>query len=132
MLRRQSSLSVVHTFKHLLLQNRLANQSQNCVEPLWVGGTKVCSRYLGHLTKMAATPIYCRIHSKIFLSRTCGPISTKHRGLGSIIVCSNDDLWLTLTYFTARSSWVTLAFLYTLPHKPPKQDHFWSSFSLIE
>ena len=28
------------------------------VEPPWVGGTKVCSRHLGHMTKMAATPIY--------------------------------------------------------------------------
>ena len=24
----------------------------------WVGGTKVCSRHLGHMTKMAATTIY--------------------------------------------------------------------------
>ena len=28
------------------------------VEPPWVGGTKFCSRHLGHMTKMAATPIY--------------------------------------------------------------------------
>ena len=28
------------------------------VEPLWVGGTKFCSRHLGHMTKMAAMPIY--------------------------------------------------------------------------
>ena len=27
------------------------------VEPPWVGGTKVCSRHLSHMTKMAATPI---------------------------------------------------------------------------
>ena len=27
------------------------------VEPPWVGGTKVCSQHLGHMTKMAATPI---------------------------------------------------------------------------
>ena len=26
------------------------------VEPPWVGGTKVCSRHLGHMTKMAARP----------------------------------------------------------------------------
>ena len=29
-----------------------------CVEPLWVRGTKFCSRHLGHMTKMAATSIY--------------------------------------------------------------------------
>ena len=47
------------------------------VEPPWVGGTKVCSRHLGHMTKMAATPIYGKNPSKIFFSRTGEPISTK-------------------------------------------------------
>ena len=28
------------------------------VEPPWVGGTKFCSQHLGHMTKMAAMPIY--------------------------------------------------------------------------
>ena len=28
------------------------------VEPPWVGVTIFCSRHLGHMTKMAATPIY--------------------------------------------------------------------------
>ena len=28
------------------------------VEPPWVGGTIFCSRHLGNMTKMAATPIY--------------------------------------------------------------------------
>ena len=35
-----------------------------------------------------------------------------HRGLQPIIVCSNDDPRVTLTYFTARSNLVTLAFLW--------------------
>ena len=42
------------------------------VEPHWVGGTKVCSRHLGHMTKMAARPIYGKNPSKIFFSRTGG------------------------------------------------------------
>ena len=46
------------------------------VEPPWVGGTNVCSRHLGHMTKMAATPIYGKNPSKIF-SRTDEPIFTK-------------------------------------------------------
>ena len=102
--------TVVHNFKHLLLQNGLADQSHSwsgirpsvvvsrhrsqCskiffsetalsikakfnVEPPWVGGTKVCSRHLGHMTKMAATPIYGKNPSKIFFSSTGGPIFTK-------------------------------------------------------
>ena len=47
------------------------------LEPPWVGGTKFCSRHLGHMTKMAATPIYGQNPSKIFFSRTGGPIFTK-------------------------------------------------------
>ena len=47
------------------------------VEPPWVGGTKFCSRHLGHMTKMAATPIYGKNPSKIFFSRTGRPISMK-------------------------------------------------------
>ena len=47
------------------------------VEPHWVGGMKFCSRHLGHMTKMAATPIYGKNPSKIFFSRTGGPIFTK-------------------------------------------------------
>ena len=47
------------------------------VEPPWVGGTKFCSRHLSHVTKMAATPIYGKNPSKIFFSRTGGPIFTK-------------------------------------------------------
>ena len=31
----------------------------------------------GHMTKMAAMPIYGKYPSKIFSSGTCGPISTK-------------------------------------------------------
>ena len=41
------------------------------------GGTKVCINGPGHMTKMAATPIYGKNPSKIFFSRTDGPISTK-------------------------------------------------------
>ena len=84
------------------------------MEPPWVGGTKVCSRHLGHMTKMTAAPIYGKNPSTIF-SRTGGPIFTKlgmkHRGLQPIIGCSNDDPGVTLTYFTAISNLETLAFV---------------------
>ena len=49
----------------------------------------------GHMTKLAAMPIYGKNPSKIFFSGTSGPIFTKvgmqHRGLMLIIVRSNDD-----------------------------------------
>ena len=61
----------------------------------------------GHVTKMATMPIYGTNPSKIFFSGTVGPISTKlgmkHRGLEYYNLFINYDLWMTLTYFTARS-----------------------------
>ena len=64
---------------------------------------------------MAAKSINGENPSKIF-SGTGQPISTKlgmkHRGLQPIIVCSNDDPRVTLTYFTTRSNLVTKAFLW--------------------
>ena len=61
------------------------------------------------MTKMAATPIYGKNPSKIF-SGTGRLISTKR--LQPIIICSNDDTGVTLTYFTARSNLVTQVFLW--------------------
>ena len=76
---------------------------------------KICQHDAGHMTKMAAMPIYGKNPSKIFFSGTGRRISTKlgmwYRGLQSIIVCSNDDPGVTLTYFTARSNLVTSVFL---------------------
>ena len=81
------------------------------VEPPWIGGTTFCSRHLGHMTKMATTPIYGKNPSNIFFSGTGGPILTKlgmyYRGLQPLIVCSNDDPGVTLTYFMARSNLVS-------------------------
>ena len=42
----------------------------------WEGGTKVCINGPGHMTMMAASPIYGKNPSKIF-SGTGGPIFTK-------------------------------------------------------
>ena len=99
---------VVNNFKHLLLQNRLPDQSQIlCGAPLGRGNESLFAAS-GHMTKMAATPIYGKNPSKIFFSRTGGPISMKlgmlYQGHQPIIVCSNDDPGMALTYFTARSN----------------------------
>ena len=66
----------------------------------------------GHIIKMAAMPIYGKNPSKFFFSGTTGPISMKHgighgmrhQGLEYYNVFINHDLWMTLTYFTARST----------------------------
>ena len=68
----------------------------------------------GHMTKMAPMPIYGKNPSKIFFSRTSGQISTKlgmkHLCLKHYDVYINHDPVMTLTYFTARSTWVANAF----------------------
>ena len=62
----------------------------------------------GHMTKMAAMPIYGKNPSKIFFSITGGPISTKlgmkHHWLKYYNVYINHDPVMTLTYFTTRST----------------------------
>ena len=62
----------------------------------------------GHMTKMAAMPIYGNNPSKIFFSRTGRPISTKlgmkQQWLKHYNVYINHDPVMTLTYFTARST----------------------------
>ena len=62
----------------------------------------------GHMTKMATMPIYGKNPSKFFVSGTAGPISTKlgmkHWGLEYYNVFINHDLWMTLTFFTAKST----------------------------
>ena len=81
------------------------------VEHPYEGGMKVYINGKGHMTKMAAMPIYGKNHKKIFFSGTGGPISKKldmqHQGLWPIIVYINHDLGLALTYFLARSILVT-------------------------
>ena len=72
---------------------------------------KVCINGLGHMTKMAAMPIYGINLSKSFFPRPGEPIFMKHGmqhwGLQPIIVCTNDDPGVTLTYLTARSNLIT-------------------------
>ena len=63
--------------KDLLLRNRFANQSQILCGASLCRGNNIFSRHLGHMTKMAAMPIYGKNPSKIFFSRTDGPIFTK-------------------------------------------------------
>ena len=70
----------------------------------------------GHMTKMAAMPIYdiWLKPLKILFSRTGSPmiskLGMKHTGLKFYKVYINDDTGLTLTYFMTRSNFVIWAF----------------------
>ena len=71
---RPSSITISNIF---LSKTACPIKAKFNVKPPWVGGTKVCSRHLGHSDKMVATPIYGKNPTKLFFSRTGGPIFTK-------------------------------------------------------
>ena len=58
-------------------ETALPIKSKFYVEPPWVGGTIFCSLHLGHMTKMAATPIYGKNPLKNLLLQKRGPIFKK-------------------------------------------------------
>ena len=77
-----------------------------------MGWKKWCSWDLSHMTKLTTMPIYGKNPLKIFSSGTEWQVTLKlgcSIGNGPYQVCSNDDSWLALMYFTSRSNSVTEA-----------------------
>ena len=68
---------------------------------------KIHQHFAGHMTKMAAMPIYGKNTFKIFFTGTTGQILMKHQRPKPFITCANYDPGLTLTYFMARSNFAT-------------------------
>ena len=90
-----SNVTQIYTFKHLLLQTTGPIKAKFHVELLLAEKLKVCLKYgLGHVSKMAAMPIYDKNPLKIF-SKTRRLMTFKlgiqHQGLGPYKICSNDD-----------------------------------------
>ena len=76
---------------------------------------EVCSNGPGHMSKMAAMPIYYKNLKKIFSGTKrlmTLNLGMHHRVLEYYQICSNDDPGLTLIYFTARSNLVPYAFVW--------------------
>ena len=75
---------------------------------------KIHQHFSGHMTKMAAMPIYGRNTLKIFFPGTTGPILMKlwlkNKRPKPFIICANHDHVLTLTYFIAWSNFSTSLF----------------------
>ena len=75
---------------------------------------KIYSKHSGHMTKMAATPIYGKNPLKILFSRTSRPMTLGHGmqywGCWAYQDCSNNDPRLTLIYLTSRSNLLPNAF----------------------
>ena len=79
---------------------------------------KINNHDAGHMTKVAAMPIYGISPLKIFFTGTSWTILTKlgtqDRILKFSIFCSNDNLGLALTYFTVWSNFATKAFIWKM------------------
>ena len=59
------------------------------MEPPWVGGTKVCSNGPGHMTKMAAMPIYGKNLKKLLLrNQKAYDLETWYVALGARVLPS--------------------------------------------
>ena len=71
---------------------------------------KVCINGQGHMTKMAAMPIYGK-NLKVSSPELAGQFPQ------NFIVYINDDPGVTLTYFTARSNFVTCRLFYRKKRK---------------
>ena len=69
--RRQQCLNIFSS------ETALPIKAKFYVEPPWEGGTKVYINGPGHMTKMAAMPIYGKNLLKIFFSRTRSPMILK-------------------------------------------------------
>ena len=86
------------------------------MESLWDGGMKICSNCPGHMTKMAAMPIYGKNLKKNLLlqNQKANELETWYVASSAQVlpIYSNDDPGLTLTYFTARSNLVPYAFVW--------------------
>ena len=99
----------------LKIFSKTAGQSQISYGVSVGWGNKSLFAGLGHMTKMATTPIYGKNPSKIFFSRTKWPVSCglvcSIGALGPIIVCSNDGPRLTLTYFMTRSNLISYFYM---------------------
>ena len=67
----------IQNLKQAFLRNQWANQSQILYVSFQVQGMKIYWHDAGHVTKMAAMPIYGKNPSKIFFSGTGGLISMK-------------------------------------------------------
>ena len=85
------------------------------MELLWDGWMKVCSNGLGHMTKMAAMPIYGKNLKKFLLqNQKADDLETWYASSGALVLPSLLKWWplVDLTYFTARSNMVRYAFVW--------------------
>ena len=95
MIRRLSSVRHPHFSKIFFSETAWPIKAKFYMKHLWEGGTNVFINNPGHMTKMAAMPIYGKNPSKLFFTRTTKPMSTKldmkHQRLEDYNVLINYD-----------------------------------------
>ena len=97
------------TFSFFFLRNCLTDWSQILCGASMGWGLKVWSDGLGHMTKMAAMPIYGKNLKKIIFSGTKRLMTLKvgmqYWVLEYYQICSNDDPGMTLTFLWHGQIW---------------------------
>ena len=94
--------------KHLLLRNRLADQSQILFGVSLGRGNDILFASSGsHDQDGRHAHIWSKPFKNLLLQNGWADFHETCRGLQPIVVCSNDGPGVTLTYFTARSNLVT-------------------------
>ena len=81
----------------------------------WDGGMKVCSNGPGHMTKMAAMPIYRKNIKKLVLwNQKADDLESSYAASSTRVLpsCSYDNSGLTLTYFYGKVRFVPYAFVW--------------------
>ena len=89
------------------------------MEPPWEGRTKVSINGQGHMTKMAAMPIYGKTFKNLLLqNQKSYDLESWHVSLGGGVklykVYINDDPELTLTHFKTMSNLAKHVFILTV------------------
>ena len=99
-----------YSLKHLLWPSK---RKFHVEPPCWEVGQKFYINGVGHMTKMAAAPIY--MEKNLLQNQKSYDLETWHAASGtqalqSLYKCDICHNGLTLTYFRARSNWVAYTF----------------------
>ena len=97
---------------YLFLRNCRLIEAKFYVNPPWDGGMKVFSNGPGHMTNMAAMPIYVtNLKTHLLWNQKADDIESWYAASGTRVL-PNYAPWVTLTYFMARSNLVPYAFVW--------------------
>ena len=76
------------TFSNIFSETAGPIEAKFHMEPPWGWGTKVISNGLGHMTKMATMPIYCKNLDNLLWNQKADDLETWYIALGARVLPS--------------------------------------------